>query len=153
MKLELESQPIYMNLSTFSSDTSGQLDIFGHDGDTLGVNCTQVGVLKKTNQVSFRGFLQSHNSRALETQVGLEILSDFSNKPLEGQLADEELSALLVTTDFSEGDGTRAITMGLLDTSGGWGTLTSCLRRKLLTRSFSSRGFTGSLLGTSHFVK
>jgi hypothetical protein len=35
------------------------------------------------------------------------------------ELADEQFSRLLVTTNFSESDGTRTITMGLLDTTGG----------------------------------
>ena len=47
----------------------------------------------------------------------LEVLSDLTNKPLEGQLADEELRRLLVATDFTEGDGTRPETMRLLDTT------------------------------------
>jgi len=38
---------------------------------------------------------------------------------LEGELPDEELGRLLVATDFTEGDGSGAETMGLLDTTGG----------------------------------
>ena len=139
-----------MSLSSLSSDTTCQLDVLGHNGDTLGVDGAQVGVLKQTNQVGLGCLLQSHNSRALESQVGLEILSDFSHQTLEGELADEELSALLVTTDFSESDGTWAVTMGLLDTSGGWGTLTSSLGSQLFTRSLSSGGLTSRLLSTGH---
>jgi hypothetical protein len=45
-------------------------------------------------------------------------LSDFTDEALEGQLADEELGALLVATDFTEGDGTRAEAMRLLHTTG-----------------------------------
>jgi len=33
-------------------------------------------------------------------------LSDFTDQALEGQLADEELSRLLVTTNLTESDGT-----------------------------------------------
>ena len=40
--------------------------------------------------------------------------------------------------------------MGLLDASGGWGGLTGSLGGELLTRSLSSGGFTGGLLGTGH---
>ena len=40
-------------LSSLATDSPGQLDIFGHDSDTLGVDGTQVGVLKQSNQVSF----------------------------------------------------------------------------------------------------
>ena len=35
-------------------DTTGQLDVLGHDCDTLGMDGTQVGVFKETNQVSLR---------------------------------------------------------------------------------------------------
>jgi hypothetical protein len=126
------------------------LDVFGHDGDPLGVDGTQVGILKEANQISLAGFLKSSNSRALEPQVGLEILSYFTYQPLERQLTDEELSGLLVTTDFPEGYSTRLVTVRFLDTSGGWGALTGSFGGQLLTRSFSSSGFTSCLLCTSH---
>ena len=55
-----------------------------------------------------------------EDTAYLEVLSNLTNETLEGQLADEELRALLVATDFTESDGTRPETMGLLHaTSGG----------------------------------
>ena len=102
-------------LGTFTTDTSGQLDVLGHDGDTLGVDGAQVGIFKKTNQVSLRGFLESHDGRRLETQVSLEVLGNFSDETLEGQLADQKFSGLLVTTDLAKSDSTGPITMGLLD--------------------------------------
>ena len=40
-------------LGTFTTDTSGQLDVLGHDGDTLGVDGAQVGVFEETDQVGF----------------------------------------------------------------------------------------------------
>ncbi|CAH3022891.1 unnamed protein product [Porites evermanni] len=80
-------------LCSFSSDSAGQLNVLGHDGDALGVDGAQVGVFKQTNKVSLAGLLKSHYSRALESQIGLKILSDFSHKTLEGQLADQQLVA------------------------------------------------------------
>lgn len=44
----------------------------------------------------------------------LEVLSNLTNKTLEGELADEELGGLLVATDLAKGDGTRAETVRLL---------------------------------------
>jgi len=44
---------------------------------------SQIGVFKERNQVSLGGFLESANSRRLETQIGLEVLSYFTNKALE----------------------------------------------------------------------
>lgn len=63
----------------------------------------------------------------------LEVLRNFTNKPLEGQLADEELGRLLVPTDLAESDGTRpeavrllhTTSSGLKDTSIYWRTMTS----------------------------
>ena len=49
----------------------------------------------------------------------LEVLGNFTDKTLEGELPDEEIGALLVLADFTEGDSTRAETMGLLDSSSG----------------------------------
>ena len=139
-------------LGTLTTDTPGQLDVLGHDGDTLGVDSAQVGVFKKTNQVSLRGFLESHDGGRLETQVSLEVLGDLTDKTLEGQLADQELSGLLVTTDLTESDGTGPITMGLLDSTGGGGALTGSLGGQLFPGGFSSSGFTGGLLGTGHLA-
>ena len=41
------------NLSTLSTDTAGELDVLGHDGDTLGVDGAQVGVFEKTIEICF----------------------------------------------------------------------------------------------------
>ena len=49
-------------LCTLATDPPGQLDVLGHDGDTLGVDGAQVGVLKEANQVSFRCLLKSLDS-------------------------------------------------------------------------------------------
>ena len=43
------------NLSTLSTDSSCQLDVLGHDGDSLGVDGTQVGVFRE----SYEGGLRS----------------------------------------------------------------------------------------------
>ena len=77
--------------SPFASDPSGQLNVLGHDGHPLGVDGTEVGVLKKTHQISLTSFLKSHHSRTLEPQVSLEVLSNLTDKTLERQLADEQL--------------------------------------------------------------
>ena len=81
-------------LSTFSADTAGQLDVLGHDGDTLGVDGAQVGVLEETDKVGLAGLLEGHDGRGLESEISLEVLGDFTDKTLEGQLADEELGRL-----------------------------------------------------------
>jgi hypothetical protein len=57
----------------------------------------------------------------------------------------------LVTTDLTESDGSRTVSVGLLDSSSGRGTLTSGLGGELLTRSLSSGGLACGLLGAGHF--
>ena len=44
-------------------DTASKLDVLGHGGDMLGVDGTQVGIFKKTNQVSLTGILLNNHSR------------------------------------------------------------------------------------------
>ena len=46
---------------------------------------------------------------------------------------DEELSRLLIATDLTESDGTRLVSVRLLDTSGGWCRLASGLGGELLS--------------------
>ena len=91
----------WKKLSSLSSDSSGQLDVLGHDGDSLGVDGAQVGVLKETNKVSLTSLLESHDSRGLESKVSLEVLGNFSHQTLEWQFSDEELSGLLVSSDLT----------------------------------------------------
>ena len=137
-------------LSSFATDAASELDVLGHDGDTLGVDSAQVGVFEETDEVSFASLLEGHNGRALEAEVSLEILGDFTNKTLEWQFADEKFSRFLVSTDLTESDCSWPVTMGFLDSSGGRSRLPRSLGGKLLTRSLSSGRFTGCLLGTCH---
>ena len=111
---------------------------------------TQVGVLKQSNEVGFTGFLEGSHGRALEPQVGLEVLGNLTNQTLKGKLADEQLSGLLVAPDFTKSHGTGLVAMRLLDTSGGWCALASGLGGQLLPWGLASSRFTGGLLGTSH---
>ncbi len=137
-------------LSALSADAARQLDVFGHDGDSLGVDGAQVGVLKQTDQISLAGLLQGHDSGALEAQVRLEILRDFSHQALERQFADQQLGGLLITADLSESHGPGPVTVGLLDAAGGWGALPGGFSSELLPRGFATGGFTSRLLGSCH---
>jgi len=78
-------------LGAFPANATGQLDVFGHDGDAFGVDGAQVGVFEQAHQIGFTGLLKSSNGSALETEIGFEILSDFANQALEWQFADEQL--------------------------------------------------------------
>ena len=56
----------------------------------------EVGILKESNQIGLTGFLKGHHSRALESQISLEVLGNLTHKPLEWELANEQLCGLLV---------------------------------------------------------
>jgi len=139
------------SLGPLATETTSQSKILRLDGDTLSVDGGQVSVFEQGDEVSLCGLLKGHHSRGLEAQVGLEVLRNFTDETLEGQLADQELSRLLVTPDLTKSDGTGAEPVGLLDTtcrvhSG----LPGGLGGELFTRSLSSGGFAGGLLSTSH---
>jgi hypothetical protein len=104
-------------LSVLSTDTAGELDVLGHDGDALGMDGAKVGVLKETNQISLRCLLKGHDGRALEAEVRLEVLGDLADETLEGELADQKFGGLLVSPDLTESNCSRPVAMGLLDVS------------------------------------
>ena len=62
------------SLSPLATDAAGELDVLGHDGHTLGMDGSQVGVLEQTHQVGLSSLLQGKDCRALEAQVSLEVL-------------------------------------------------------------------------------
>jgi histone H3 len=114
------------------------------------VDGAQVGVLEKSDEVSLGGLLESKDGGSLETEIGLEVLGDLADETLERKLADQKVRGLLVAADLTESDGSRSVSVGLLDTSGGGGGLARGLGRELLARSLSSGRFACGLLGTSH---
>ena len=89
------------SLGALSANTASKLYVLRHDGDSFGVDGAQVGVFEKPHQISLACFLEGHDSRALEPQLSLEILGNFSHKSLERKLADEKFSALLIAANFS----------------------------------------------------
>mmetsp|Transcript_10853 Transcript_10853/g.27292 ORF Transcript_10853/g.27292 Transcript_10853/m.27292 type:complete len:242 (+) Transcript_10853:561-1286(+) len=138
------------DLSALTTDAAGKLDVLGHDGDPLGVNRAQVGVLKEPDEVGLRRLLEREHGGALEPEIGLEVLGNLPHEALERQLADEELGRLLVATDLTERDGTGAVAMGLLDAAGGGRGLAGGLGGEVLAGRLASGRLTGSLLGTGH---
>ncbi len=49
------------------------------DGDTLGMDGAQVGVLEQRDEVRLNRLLESTDGRGLESQVGLEVLGNLTN--------------------------------------------------------------------------
>ena len=126
------------NLGPLATDAAGELDVLGHDGDALGVDGAEVGVLEEANKVSLSSLLKSEDSGSLEPKVGLEVLGDLADEALEGELPDEELGGLLVPADLAKGDGSGAVPVGLLDSAGGRGGLAGGLGGELLPGGLSS---------------
>ena len=98
----------------------------------------KVGVFEEGDEVGFDGLLERTDGRALEAEVGFEVLSDFTDKTLEGQLSDQKFGRFLIATNLTKSDGTRLVAMRLLDTTGGWSGLASGLGSELLTRCLAT---------------
>jgi histone H3 len=81
-------------------NASGQLNVLGHDGNTLGMNGAQVCILKHANKASLRSLLEGKYSCAKETQVAIEILSNLSYQTLEWRLTNQKVSQLLLFPDL-----------------------------------------------------
>jgi hypothetical protein len=135
---------------SLTSDSSGELHVLGHDGDSLGVDGAEVGVLEEANHVCLGGLLEGEDSGGLESEVVLELRGNLSDESLEGELSDEELSRLLESSDFSEGDGTGSESVGLLDSTGSGGGLLGLLVSDVLSGDLSSGVLSSGLLGSGH---
>ncbi len=48
------------SLGPLATDATSQLNVLGHDGNTLGVDGAQVCVLKQADQVGLAGLLHTH---------------------------------------------------------------------------------------------
>lgn len=116
------------------------------------MNSTQISILKQPNQISLSGLLKSGHSAALEPQISLEILSDFPHQPLERQLPNKKLSALLVLPDFSECDCSGTEPVRLLHSSSRRCRFPSCLCCQLLSWGLASGGLASSLLRAGHWI-
>ena len=134
----------------FAANSAGQLYVLGHDGDPLGVDGAKVGVLKETHQVSLAGLLQRHDGGTLESQLSLEVLCNFADKPLEGQLSDQQFGALLVATDLTQSNSSRPVPMGFLDAASSRRALAGRLGSQLLPGGFSTGTLSCRLLSASH---
>ena len=63
-----------MHSVPLASDSSSELHVFDHDGDSLGVDGAEVGVFEKSDQVSFGGLLEGEHGLGLPPDVGLDVL-------------------------------------------------------------------------------
>ncbi len=76
------------NLGLLAPDAARELDVLGHDGDAFGMDNTEVGVLEEPHKVGLGSLLERNHGRALEANIGPNVLRDLLHQPLEGELAD-----------------------------------------------------------------
>ena len=62
----LVGEGLDLGLGAFAADATRQLNVFGHDGYSLGVHGTEVGIFKQRDEVGLAGFLERENGGALE---------------------------------------------------------------------------------------
>ena len=80
-------------LSSLSSNATSELDILGHDGDALGVDGAEVGVLEEPNEVGLTCLLESLQGGTLEAKPIAEVLGNLPDKTLEWKLQETVLEA------------------------------------------------------------
>lgn len=141
-----------LHLSSLSPYPASQLDVFGHDGDSLSVDGTQISIFKQTHQIRFASLLQRADGGTLEPQVGFEILGDLPHQPLERQFPDQKLGGFLVTTDFSKRNSPGPVAMRFFHPASRGGAFPGRFGGQLLAGRFPTRWLTSSLLGSSHFL-
>ena len=120
----LPSQLLGSGEVSLSSDSPGKVHVLLHDGGSLGVDGTQVGVLEDAYQVGLRCFLEGFECLAPEhgDLIG-DGTEDLSDESLEGGSLDESVGGLLVSLDFSQGDCARSESVSPLHPSFCWGSL------------------------------
>ena len=133
-----------------ATDSAGKLHVLWHDSDSLGVDGAEVGVLEEADHVRLGGLLEGQDGARLEAELVSVLGGDLTHQSLEGQLPDEQLGALLESSDFSESDSSWSESVGLLDTTGGW-VLFGSLVGDVLSWVLGSGALAGSLLGAGHF--
>ena len=70
-------------LGALATDTTSELDVLGHDGDALGVDGAEVGVLEEVHKVGLRRLLEGQDGVGLEAQVRLELLGHLPDEALK----------------------------------------------------------------------
>jgi hypothetical protein len=98
------------------------------------VDSAEIRIVKERDQVSLSCLLKGRNGRKLEPKIGFGGLSYFANETLEWDFPNQELCRSLITGNLTESDGTRLISVRLLDTTSRWSSYSSCLIGETLYR-------------------
>ena len=112
------------NLSTLTTETTGEGDITGLDGDTLSMESAEVGVTEETGGIGLSGFLAGSHGGCGPAETFLVAGGELTDEAGEGSFAAKEGGALLELLDLTKSDGAWApaegfllgLLLGLLDT-------------------------------------
>jgi len=98
----------YESLGTLAANATGELHVFAHDGDALGVDSAQIHVLKEVHEVGLTSLMESSERvRGEANIVGGETLCNLAHETLERAATNEQLGRLLVLANHGEYLGAR----------------------------------------------
>lgn len=117
------------------------------------MNGTQLRVSQNAYQEGLSGLLKGENGVLLVANVGLVILADLHHQALKGSVSDEQVSALLVSANFTESNGARAEAMGSANSSFGHSGLGHLGALETLAGHLTTGADARSLLSTRHECK
>eukprot|EP00636_Phaeomonas_parva_P012272 CAMPEP_0118870870 /NCGR_PEP_ID=MMETSP1163-20130328/13668_1 /TAXON_ID=124430 /ORGANISM="Phaeomonas parva, Strain CCMP2877" /LENGTH=183 /DNA_ID=CAMNT_0006805911 /DNA_START=184 /DNA_END=731 /DNA_ORIENTATION=- len=87
-----------------ATDPARQLHVLYKDGDALGMDGTEIAILKEVHEVGFGRLLKRQNGLTLPTvRLRREHVLHLAHQARERQLADEQLCRLLVRADLADG--------------------------------------------------
>ena len=96
------------------ANASGQLDVLWHDGNSFGVDGTQVGVFKLAKKIGLRCLLQCQDCPTGKVQSPFQVLGNLPHQTLKWEPPDQQLGRLLISMNFSEGHHTQPVSLGFL---------------------------------------
>jgi hypothetical protein len=75
-------RPVYSQIDSLvalTTEAAGELDVLGLDGDTLGVDGAEVGILEEGDEVRLDGLLEGTDGGGLEAKIALEVLGNLTD--------------------------------------------------------------------------
>ena len=95
-----------------------KLHVFHHDGDPLGMQCTEIGVFEYPDEICLRCLLDGVHGTYLKPQICLVLLCDFSHQALKRQSSNEQIGAFLEPPNLPQCHGACMKSMGFLSLFG-----------------------------------
>ena len=87
-----------------TTNATSKVDVLRHDGDSLGVDGKQIGVLEESNEVILGSLMKCGNSSGSAVEICPHLSEYLTHETGKRSFADEELRGLLVSSDLAEGD-------------------------------------------------